>query len=905
MAVRLSPINRERWRRFKAHRRGFLSLWIFLVVFALSLGAELIANDVPLLVQWNGRLYFPVLKSFTEKDFGGEFETAADYRDPHVQKLITSRGWILWPLIPFSFHTINYDLPSPAPSPPTHVNWLGTDENGRDVLANLIYGFRISVLFGLTLAIVCSIIGVIAGAIQGYYGGWVDILGQRFIEVWSGLPQLFLIIILSSIVQPNFWWLLLIMVLFGWMGLVGLVRAEFLRARNFEYVLAAKALGMKDRRVIFRHVLPNAMVATLTFMPFILGGSLGTLTALDYLGFGLPVGTASLGDLLQQGQSNLQAPWLGISAFVVLGGALVLLFFVGEAVRDAFDPRRAMPSGVSAGEEESAAVEMPAGLPEPVGSGRSSTDGALLSIQGLQVGFRRGAVVHRVVHGASLQVRENETLGLVGESGSGKTVTAQAILRLIPETLIAYPGGEILFEGQRVLDLADSELQRLRGSRIGMIFQEPMSSLNPLHTVERQLTETLGLHQGLRGPRASQVALTWLERVGLRDAERRLKAFPHQLSGGERQRVMIAMALANEPRLLIADEPTTALDVTIQAQILALIKQLQRELRMAVLFITHDLGIVRRFADRVAVMHDGLIVETGATEEIFQNPRDPYTRRLLDTEAARESPRADPSRPELLRTQDLKVWFPIQRGFLRRTTGYVKAVDGVEIRVCRGQTLGIAGESGSGKTTLGRAALRLLRSNGEILFEGRPVNGMRDDELRALRRRMQIIFQDPFGSLSPRMSVEQIIGEGLVVHGIGQPEERGRMIAEAMTEVGLDPSQRHRFPHEFSGGQRQRIALARALVLKPSLLVLDEPTSSLDRTIQFQIIELLRRLQERHELAYVFISHDLKVLKSLCHHLAIMKDGKIVESGPAGEVFAHPRTPYTRELLATAFQASD
>ena len=340
-ALTLSPIARERWRRFKAHRRGFVSLWVFLALFGMSLFAEFIANDVPLFVMWNGRPYFPVLKSFTEKDFGGEFGTAADYRDPYVQQRITRRGWMLWPPIPFSYHTINYDLPSPAPSPPTAANWLGTDENGRDVLANLIYGFRISVLFGLTLAIVTSIVGVIVGAIQGHYGGWVDLLGQRFIEVWSGLPQLFLIIILSSIVQPNFWWLLLIMLLFGWMGLVGLVRAEFLRARNFEYVLAAQALGMKDRRVIFRHVLPNAMVATFTFMPFILGGSLGTLTALDYLGFGLPVGTASLGDLLQQGQSNLQAPWLGISSFVVLGGALILLFFVGEAVRDAFDPRRA------------------------------------------------------------------------------------------------------------------------------------------------------------------------------------------------------------------------------------------------------------------------------------------------------------------------------------------------------------------------------------------------------------------------------------------------------------------------------------------------------------------------------------------------------------------------------------
>jgi microcin C transport system permease protein len=341
MAIVVSRINQERWKRFKLHRRGFVSLWVFLALFGLSLLAEIIANDVPLLVSWNGKLYLPLMKSYTEKDFGGEFETAADYRDPHVRGLIAAKGWMVWPLIPFSYKTINYDLPSPAPSPPTLVNWLGTDENGKDVLANLIYGFRISVLFGLTLTIISSAVGVAAGALQGYYGGWVDISGQRFIEVWSEMPTLFLLIILSSVVQPNFWWLLLIMLLFGWMGLVGLVRAEFLRARNLEYVMAAQALGMKDSRVIFRHVLPNAMVATLTFLPFILAGSLGALTSLDFLGFGLPIGSPSLGDLLAQAKANLQAPSLGISAFVVLGGALILLFFIGEAVRDAFDPRKA------------------------------------------------------------------------------------------------------------------------------------------------------------------------------------------------------------------------------------------------------------------------------------------------------------------------------------------------------------------------------------------------------------------------------------------------------------------------------------------------------------------------------------------------------------------------------------
>ncbi len=536
------------------------------------------------------------------------------------------------------------------------------------------------------------------------------------------------------------------------------------------------------------------------------------------------------------------------------------------------------------------------------GSAVDASAGGLLRISNLHIGFRRAGEITRVVHGADLALAENETLALVGESGSGKTVTAQAILRLIPESLVAYPEGSVVFRGRDVLSMDARQLLGIRGNDIGMIFQEPMSSLNPLHTIEKQISETLFLHQGLARNRSAGVALEWLRKVGLRDPEKRLRAYPHQLSGGERQRVMIAMALANRPKLLIADEPTTALDVTIQAQILGLIKSLQRELGMAVLFITHNLGIVRSFADRVAVMHEGRIVETGVTEEIFRAPRHAYTRSLLDTEPRGDPPETDPTRPALMRVENLKVWFPVQKGFLRRTKGYVKAVDGVTLELRQGQTLGVAGESGSGKTTLGRAVLRLLPSTGAISFEQKRIDRLSSVELRPLRRRMQVIFQDPFGSLSPRMTVEQIIGEGLLVHEVGKPAERQGLIVEAMQEVGLDPEQRHRFPHEFSGGQRQRIALARALVLKPAVLVLDEPTSSLDRTVQFQVIELLTRLQQEHGLTYIFISHDLKILKSLCHDLAIMREGVIVESGPAREIFAHPRHPYTRELLATAFE---
>jgi microcin C transport system ATP-binding protein len=434
-----------------------------------------------------------------------------------------------------------------------------------------------------------------------------------------------------------------------------------------------------------------------------------------------------------------------------------------------------------------------------------------------------------------------------------------------------------------------------------MVFQEPMSSLNPLHTVGRQIAETLFLHRGLSATASRPVTLDWLDRVGIAEPEKKLASYPHQLSGGERQRVMIAMALANEPALLIADEPTTALDVTIQAQILDLLMELQSELGMAMLFITHNLGIVRRIADRVAVMHDGLIVETKSCADIFARPEHPYTKMLLASEPASEPPESDLSRPVLLEAKDMKVWFPVQQGLLRTTSGYVKAVDGVALSLRRGETLGIAGESGYGKTTLGKALLRLTESSGSIFLAGERIDTLSRESLRRHRQTMQIIFQDPFGSLNPRMTVENIIAEGLEAHGITGRDERTRIVIETLRDVGLDPSARFRYPHEYSGGQRQRIAIARALVLKPSLLILDEPTSSLDRTIQFQVITLLKELQGRYGLSYIFISHDLKVLKSISHEIAIMKNGKIVESGPTAKIFRNPQNPYTKELLASAF----
>jgi microcin C transport system ATP-binding protein len=525
----------------------------------------------------------------------------------------------------------------------------------------------------------------------------------------------------------------------------------------------------------------------------------------------------------------------------------------------------------------------------------------LLSIRELSVAFRRGAELRQVVHGVDLDISPEETVALVGESGSGKTVTAASVLRLLPDYIVTYPTGSVRLRDAELLSAPESELGRVRGQEIGMVFQEPMSSLNPLHSIERQIAETLYIHRGMGIDRARPLALDWLERVGIREPRQRLKAYPHQLSGGERQRVMIAMALINEPALLIADEPTTALDVTIQDQILRLLAELRRELALAVLFITHDLSLVRRFADRTAVMREGRILETAPTGRLFATPAHAYTRELIDAEPRGESPRPDPERETILSFEDLKVWFPIRRGFLRRVRGHIKAVDGVSARLRRGETLGVVGESGSGKTTLGKALLRLEQSSGHIRFQGRALERLGARELRPLRRAMQIIFQDPYGSLSPRMSVGEIVGEGLAVHTTAGREERERLIAAALQEVGLEPAAAERYPNEFSGGQRQRIALARALVLKPDFIVLDEPTSSLDRSIQFQVIELLQRLQARHGLSYLFISHDLKVVRSLCHELIIMKEGEVVEAGPAAQIFAEPQHDYTRELLRTAF----
>jgi microcin C transport system ATP-binding protein len=525
----------------------------------------------------------------------------------------------------------------------------------------------------------------------------------------------------------------------------------------------------------------------------------------------------------------------------------------------------------------------------------------LLEVRALAVSFAVDGGEAAAVRGVSFSLDRGETLALVGESGSGKSVTALSIMQLLPYPRARHPSGSIRFQERELLGAPEAEMQRVRGDRIAMIFQEPMTSLNPLHTIEKQVNESLRVHRGLSRAAARGRTLELLRLVGLPEAERRLDAYPHQLSGGQRQRVMIAMALANEPDLLIADEPTTALDVTIQAQILALLRELQAKFGMALLLITHDLAVVRKMAERVCVMCTGEIVEAGAAADVFRHARHPYTQRLLAAEprAMARAPRADA--PVVVDAEDVRVWFPVRRGLLRRVVDHVKAVDGVSLVVRAGQTVGVVGESGSGKTTLGLALLRLQACAGHVRVSGRDLLTLPRREVRRLRREMQIVFQDPYGSLSPRMSVAQIVREGLDVHRIGAgAAERNDLVDAALAEVGIDPALRDRYPHEFSGGQRQRIAIARALALTPRFIVLDEPTSALDMSVQAQIVDLLRDLQERHRLAYLFISHDLKVVRAVSDEIIVLRAGRVVERGPTERIFSAPAAPYTRALLAAA-----
>ena len=526
----------------------------------------------------------------------------------------------------------------------------------------------------------------------------------------------------------------------------------------------------------------------------------------------------------------------------------------------------------------------------------------LLDIRDLSIAFTQGDETNLAVDKISFHINQGETLALVGESGSGKSISALSILKLLPYPAASHPSGQIFFKGEDLLDSDEADLRKVRGNDITMIFQEPMTSLNPLHTIEQQIGEVLSLHRGMSKTAARDRVLELLNQVGIRNPEERLSSYPHQLSGGQRQRVMIAMALANEPELLIADEPTTALDVTVQAQILELLRKLQQETGLSLLFITHDLSVVQKISDRTCVMQNGKIVEQGPTAEVFSNPKHEYTKHLISSEPSGEPPITDDTAEIILEGKDIRVWFPIIRGFMRKTVGHVKAVDGIDVTLRQGQTLGVVGESGSGKTTLGLALTRLISSKGRIVFLGKDIDGFSFNQMKPLRDRMQVVFQDPYGSLSPRMSVAEIVAEGLRIH---MPDltagERDDRVCAALIETGLEAETRHRYPHEFSGGQRQRMAIARALVLQPRFIMLDEPTSALDMSVQAQVVDLLRDLQKRHNLAYLFISHDLKVVRALANEVIVMQMGKVVEQGPADQIFDAPQTDYTKALMAAAF----
>lgn len=526
----------------------------------------------------------------------------------------------------------------------------------------------------------------------------------------------------------------------------------------------------------------------------------------------------------------------------------------------------------------------------------------LLDVKDLSVNFQTADRTVHAVKNISFSLQKGETLAIVGESGSGKSVTAHSILKLLPYPQATHPSGDIIFNDQSIINASEHQMMGIRGNQIGMIFQEPMTSLNPLHTIEKQVAEVLILHQGLSTLQAKPKVIELLTNVGIKDPEKRLTAYPHELSGGQRQRVMIAMAIANKPSMLIADEPTTALDVTVQAQVLHLIKNIQKEMQMGMLLISHDLGVVRHFSDRIAVMKDGEIVEAGDTETIFSTPEHPYTQHLINAGKNATPATVSDTTETIINTHHVKVYFPIKKGLFQKTVDHVKAVDDISFSIVKGTSLGIVGESGSGKTTLAMAILQLNQSQGDIVFLGNSLQQLNKNDLLSTRRRMQIVFQDPFGSLSPRMSILQIIEEGLKVHTKLNKNERETTVIQALEEVGIDPATRHRYPHEFSGGQRQRISIARALVLKPEFIVLDEPTSALDRTIQFQVLDLLKALQKKHGITYLFISHDLKVIKALCHDILVMKDGKIVESGPADQIFKQPESEYTKTLLNSAFE---
>ena len=826
----MNILQKKHWTTFRQNKRAFYAAVLFSVLFVLSLLSPIIANDKPLIVSYKGGYYFPLFTDYTDEFFGGTLPTAADYKDKTTVEEIKKNGFMVMPIIPFSYDTFDYDLNTPAPAAPSFRHWLGTDDSARDLLARLLYGLRISILFGLLLTIFSSIIGLFVGAIQGYFGGKVDLFFQRFLEIWGSLPQLFILIIVSSLLLPSFWTLLIVLLLFSWTTLVGVVRAEFLKTRNFDYVKAAKVLGMSNARIIVRHILPNAMVSALTYIPFILSGAIVALTALDFLGFGLPAGEPSLGELVRQGKENLQAPWIGISTFVLLSVLLSCLIFVGEGVRDAFDPYRTEP------------VPKNKWKAQP----QKEKPTALLSVKDLHIAFGPD----EITHGISFDIPKGQTVALVGHSGSGKSVTALTILGLLPQTSTK---GSICFDGQELLDLPEEKMRALRGRRIALIFQEPMTSLNPLHKVSHQIGEVLKLHFGKVSKKRLKELLDLVE---LTETKRVLNSYPHQLSGGERQRVMIAMALAGQPDLLIADEPTTALDVVTQKQILDLLKKIQQELSLSILFISHDKYVVAYMTKLVYRMRAGWLKFQGEKQPVFSHPN--YAKVPLGE--------------EVLNVDHLNVFYHKKQ-----------ALKDLSFSLRKGETLGIVGESGCGKTTLAMALTRLVKSQGKIDAKGT----------------IQIVFQDPFSSLNPRMTIGQIVEEGLRYWRISDTV-RHKKAFKILQKVGLEKMVNY-YPHQLSGGERQRVALARAIVVKPSILVLDEPTSALDDKKRQEMITLLKQIQAETRISYIFISHDMASVRQMADRIIVLKNGMSVEERETENLFLFPEKAYTRTLIKDSY----
>ncbi|MGX9962125.1 ATP-binding cassette domain-containing protein [Roseomonas sp. F4] len=821
-ATRPRPV----WRSLQALLLGLVAL--------LVLPAEFVANDRPVLLVLDGAISSPALQRPTERALGGSLPIPADFHDPAVQALLNARGAAqIWPPIRFAPDTVAPGVPQAAPAPPSRQHWLGTDDQSRDVLARLIWGLRLSLGFGVVVTALSVVIGLTLGAIQGYFAGATDLVLQRLIEIWGGVPLLFLLMMLASAIAPNLWVLAAVLSLFMWMGIARLTRAEFLRLRGQDFVRAAVAMGAAPPRIIFHHILPNALAPTLSVAPFLMAGAMTLLAGLDLLGLGMPPGTPSLGELLAQARNNLQAPWLAAAAVGTLGGMLLLVTLVGQKLRDAMDPRLAP------------ARRLVQRRPAPAGD-------ALLQIRGLELDF--GAT--QALRGVNLTIEAGQALALLGESGSGKTVTGLAIAGLVPPQATRL-AGSIRLAGQQLLGLAEPARRVVLRDRIGLVFQEPGAAFNPLQPVLRQVAEAAAT-AGLSARAARDRAAELLRMVGLPDAVMRPRALPHQFSGGQLQRAVIAMAIAREPLLLIADEPTASLDAALRGALLELLDGLRRRLGMALLLITHDIDAARAVADRVAVMAGGRILADLPVAEL-DAAREPALRRLLHPQAA--PPRSPPpaGRP-LLAATGIGLHY-----------GAARVLDGVDLTLHAGRTLAVTGPSGCGKTSLALALLRLVAAEGEVRLDGQPL-----PPGRGWRRRVQVVFQNPAGSLSPRMTLGAILDEPLRLHLPHlSPRLRAPRVRAALVEVGLDPALAARKPAALSGGQRQRVAIARALIAGPDVLILDEPTSALDRSVEAEVLALIARLQSARGFACLLVTHDPRVVAALADEELRLAAGRI------------------------------